>query len=291
MSCLIADLANNRLMTLPTLPPSLEILFLLNNDFTSVPRSISRLLHLRMLSFKGCKLSSVGKLPRSLVWLILTGNQLTEMPKQIENLSRVRKLMLSNNKLVSLPNSMKKLRELELLRIANNNLREIPQWLFDLPKLSWLAISGNPAVAPAPLRDSLVDVQYSDVTFGERLGEGTSSVVVRAEWRGQTVAAKMYKSDLSSDGRNIDEIRASCAVDHPNILRFLGYYTSPYLGALLEWTPNVKSLGKPPSMESVTRDTYPDGVTFSSDFITRLAISIARAAAHLHATGLSHGDL
>ncbi|KAL1524337.1 hypothetical protein AB1Y20_019236 [Prymnesium parvum] len=285
------DLADNELSDLPILPPSLEILFLLNNEFTRVPRSVARMPRLRMLSFKGCKLHSIGKLPRSLVWLILTGNLLRELPREIGNLTRVRKLMLSNNRLSSLPRSMLRLKDLELLRIANNNIQELPEWLFSLPKLSWLAVAGNPAVPPAPPRSSLLDVKYSDISFGERLGEGTSSVVARAQWRREIVAVKMYKSEVSSDGRNIDEIRASCAVDHPNILRFFGFYTSPSLGALLEWAPDLKSLGKPPSMDSVTRDTYPVGLMFEAGVIFRVALCIARAGAHLHSMSISHGDL
>jgi len=106
-----------------------------------------------------------------------------------------------------------------------------------------------------------------------------------------TVAAKQYKAELSSDGRNIDEVRASCAVDHPNVLRFLGFYTQPTLGALLEWAPKLHSLGRPPSLETVTRDTYADGAAFSAAFIERVALCIARAAEHLHGVGLTHGDL
>ena len=59
-----------------------------------MPRSVARLPRLRMLSFKGCRLTEVGRLPRSLVWLILTGNRLTSLPRHLENLTRVRKLML-----------------------------------------------------------------------------------------------------------------------------------------------------------------------------------------------------
>ena len=64
-------------------------------------------------------------------------------------------------------------------------------------------------------------MHHSDIVFGEVLGEGTSGVVYKAVWRGQTVAVKTYKEELSSDGRNIDEVEASCAVEHPNVVRFM----------------------------------------------------------------------
>jgi hypothetical protein len=35
-------------------------------------------------------------------------------------------------------------------------------------------------------------------------------------WHGAQVAIKLYKAALSSDGKNLDEVRASCTVDHPN---------------------------------------------------------------------------
>ena len=64
----------------------------------------------------------------------------------------------------------------------------------------------------------------------------------------------MYKDALSSDGLNLDEVRASVALDHPHVLKFLGYWQGEprrdarvrgdsstahtsvtELGALLEW--------------------------------------------------------
>ena len=62
-------------------------------------------------------------------------------------------------------------------------------------------MAGNPCVEAAPPRGSLQDVRYADLSLGEKVGEGTSGVVHKASWRGQTVAVKLYKAELSSDGR------------------------------------------------------------------------------------------
>ena len=97
--------------------------------------------------------------------------------------------------------------------------------------------------------------------------------------------------ELSSDGRNIDDVLATAAVDHPNILRTLGYFTSPRLGAVLEWAPGLVSLGKPPTLETITRDTYPPNTQWSASFVLRVACGIAAALAHCHERGISHGDL
>ena len=108
------------------------------------------------------------------------------------------------------------------------------------------------------------------------------------------VAVKSYKAMLSSDGKNLDEVRASCAVDHVNVLRWLGYVEegqdehfqarasgAPPVGwrlvGVLEWAPGFSSLGKPPSMTSVTRDTYPPSASFSGAEIRDIATGIARS--------------
>lgn len=46
---------------------------------------------------------------------------------------------------------------------------------------------------------------------------------------------------------------------------------------------------EPPTQ--VTRDTYPEGASFSAPFIAAAACGVAAAAAHLHSRGISHGDL
>ena len=160
------DLGNNRLSTLPAvLPSTLLTLFCLNNNFETIPPAIAELPHLRMLSFKSCRLRDVGvaPLPPSLVWLILTDNELVTLPDSLGRLTRMRKLMLANNHLASLPSSLAAMRELELLRLANNQLKELPAWLYELPRLTWLAIAGNPFVAPAPARAELPSVRFGEL--------------------------------------------------------------------------------------------------------------------------------
>jgi len=53
----------------------------------------------------------------------------------------------------------------------------------------------------------------------------------------------------------------------------------------------MRALGTPPSLTSVTRDTYPAGAAFSAGFIATAACGVAAAAAHLHSRGIAHGDL
>lgn len=188
---------NQALRDLPPLPPSLTTVFALGCAFETIPPSVAALPVLRMLSFKSCSLRDVGALPLppTLQWLILTDNQLSALPDSFGQLVRMRKLMLANNRLASLPHTMASMHDLELLRLSNNALPSLPKWLLHgaaLPKLTWLAVAGNPCIAPAPARASLPAVKYDELKLGARLGEGTSSIVRRGEWHGQTVAVKEY---------------------------------------------------------------------------------------------------
>ena len=86
-------------------------------------------------------------------------------------------------------------------------------------------------------------------------------------------------------------MRAASAVDHTHVLKTFGYFTTPRLGAALEFTHGTVSLGSPPSLESVTRDTYPPGTAFGGRHIASVACGIATALVHVHARRISHGDV
>ena len=111
------DLGHNQLTDLPdNLPSSLQVVFCLNNAFTTIPAAVAALPALRMLSFKSNRLRDLGGatllLPTSLKWLILTDNELTSLPESLGRLTGMRKLMLANNRLESLPSSMRAMAEL-----------------------------------------------------------------------------------------------------------------------------------------------------------------------------------
>ena len=60
----------------------------------------------------------------------------------------------------------------------------------------------------------------------------------------------MYKAQLSSDGRNIDEVHLAASLSHPRIVKVIGVFHRPSLGTVLELTTGYKSLGKPPKVEA-----------------------------------------
>ncbi len=51
------------------------------------------------------------------------------------------------------------------------------------------------------------------------------------------------------------------------------------------------TLGLPPSFDSITRDVYTEGTSFSLAFAVNVLQSIAAACLHLHSYGIMHGDI
>lgn len=300
----ILDLSGNALTTLPDDLPrlhKLRVIFCSNNPFTELPAVLGQCPQLDMVGFKSCRIESVpaAALPERLRWLILTDNAVAELPPEIGRCTRLQKLMLAGNRLTALPGELAECRNLELLRIAANRLTQLPDWLFALPRLSWLAYAGNPFCENLPA--VAVDrVDWAKLTLGEKLGEGASGVIHRADWQAgeviQPVAVKLFKGALTSDGLPHSEMHACLtAGEHPNLI--------PVLGQVADHPGNVdglvmalighgfRNLAGPPSLESCTRDVYAADAAFSLDAALRLAAGIAAAAAHLHAQGIAHGDL
>lgn len=305
----VLDLSGNRLTSLPldlSRLHRLRILFCSGNPFTVLPEVIGECHRLEMVGFKSCCLSTVPAvaLPARLRWLILTDNAIDELPASIGRCTDLQKLMLAGNRLRTLPEAMAACTSLELLRVSANRLAALPAWLFDLPRLSWLAYAGNPFCAPVESPrlggDVAIRIPRADLSLGERLGEGASGVIHRAEWRGngggRPVAVKLFKGTMTSDGLPQHEMAACLeAGDHPGLIPVLGRLEAEgeaadgLVMALIDQA--FANLAEPPSLASCTRDVYTDGVTFSAGAVLRIAGGIASAAAHLHRRGILHGDL
>jgi Protein tyrosine and serine/threonine kinase/Leucine rich repeat len=312
----ILDLSNNQLKSLPDefeRLQNLKIAFFTDNDFEEVPAVLARCPHLEMVSFKSNQIASVGDraFPPSIRWLILTDNTIEQLPESFGNMSRLQKLMLAGNRLRSLPETMIACQNLELVRLSANQLQTLPSWLFALPRLSWLAYAGNPCCpADALATQSLPNIDWADLIWGETLGQGASGVIAKGLWQtkvvqqdpGKTdflqeeVAIKVFKGEITSDGLPADEMAACLAAGlHDNLVEVRGKLTNTpeaQAGLVLSLIPPAyKNLGQPPSLDSCTRDTYPADAAFEFAVILRVAQSIAAVAVHLHARGIMHGDL
>ncbi|MCA8830649.1 leucine-rich repeat-containing protein kinase family protein [Hymenobacter pini] len=301
----ILNLTGNALRELPADLPrlrKLRILFCSENQFTEVPAVLGQCLELEMIGFKANQIHTLHgeALPPRLRWLILTDNQLKSLPPEIGRCQQLQKLMLAGNQLRELPRELGQCQNLELLRLSANRLPGLPDWLLQLPRLTWLAYAGNPfaeaaeeaALAHSPIRE----INWNEIELQHVLGEGASGVISQASWQGRSVAVKLFKGAVTSDGLPHSEMVACIrAGAHPNLIPVLGKVVGHPAGAeglVLELiSPEFGNLAGPPSFSTCTRDVYAPGTTFSLMAVLRIAQGIAAAAAHLHGRGILHGDL
>jgi len=214
--------------------------------------------------------------PNSLEWLILTDNRLKAFYKTMcKKLTKLRKLMLAWNKLEDV--SLRWCKELELVRLSQNYLEydTIHDEVKKMPSLSWLAIAGNNDERTDNLKRSVNGIEITDLELHEVLGEGTSGIVHRATWHGREVSVKIFKTPdsdtgIPSDGAPHDEINVAAflgtGVD--TISQVLARVKGDKVGLVMKYiNDDYRTLGKPPSIESVSRDTYADSELFSASFI------------------------
>lgn len=324
----VLDLTGNQLSTLPDELAGfgkLRIIFCSENRFTELPEVLGRCPALTMVGFKANRIATVSAkaLPAGLRWLILTDNAIERLPDELGQCDALQKLMLAGNRLRELPASLANCRNLELLRIAANYIERFPEWLLSLPRLSWLAYSGNPFSEGEEMRaindTHVTHLAWNTLVLGELLGQGASGVIHRATIfddmvgdiadksadevsqesdRGDAsqVAVKLFKGAVTSDGLPRCEMAASLAAGtHPNLIKVMGKvadHPSGIPALVMELIdPAFANLAGPPSLDSCTRDVYPEGLRLWGPDALAMAHGIASVAGHLHRAGIMHGDL
>ncbi|MBY0579393.1 MAG: leucine-rich repeat-containing serine/threonine-protein kinase [Burkholderiales bacterium] len=306
----ILDLSGNALSSLPDDLPRLHrlrVIFCSNNRFTHVPEVLGACPQLSMVGFKANRIRHLpsASLPAALRWLILTDNQLCELPAALGSCARLQKLMLAGNRLQRLPDEMAACHELELLRISANRFASLPECVLSLPRLAWLAFAGNPfsdvCEAEAMAKTTAHSISWTSLELQHKLGEGASGVIHQASWQdgpesAKSVAVKLFKGAVTSDGLPRSEKTACIAAGaHPNLIAVKGRVSGHPAGtaglvlSLLD--KRFGNLAEPPSLDTCTRDIYPDDRVFPLKTVLSLARGIAAAAAHLHERGIMHGDL
>lgn len=304
----ILNLSGNALSSLPEdlhRLTRLRILFCSDNQFSEVPACLGQCAQLSMIGFKANRIEHVpaAALPPQLRWLILTDNCISELPEELGNRPLLQKLMLAGNRLSRLPESLSQCHRLELLRIAANRLTELPPFLLALPRLTWLAYAGNPleSEADATALESTPSIPWSELTLEQRLGEGASGVIHQAQWQpagqpARAVAVKLYKGEMTSDGSPLHEMNACISAGlHPNLIRVEGRildHPQGQNGLVMQLIDkSFANLAALPSLDSCSRDIYPDQAGFNAGVTLGIARGIASVGAHLHAQGITHGDL
>lgn len=305
----ILNLSGNALSSLPEdlhRLTHLRILFCSDNRFTELPDCLGQCAQLSMVGFKANRITSVPgtSLPPLLRWLILTDNSIEHIPEELGQRPLLQKLMLAGNRLQQLPTSLVNCKRLELIRLAANQLHEVPDWLLTLPGLSWLAYAGNPLHEDASAQltaDNTPDIHWSQLELEQKLGEGASGIISRALWSApgqasRSVAVKLYKGSITSDGSPLNEMNACIAAgQHPNLIKVLGRvagHPDNTAGLVMELIdPSFANLATLPSFDTCSRDVYQTHTRFNADCALRIARGVASAAGHLHAQGICHGDL
>src|SRR3989338_5910352 len=280
-----------------------EILNASGSKLSVLPQEFGQLDKLRIAFW------SENALPPSIRWLMLTDNLISKIPASIGKLTNLQKLALTGNRIESLPKEMASCLELELLRVSANNFKSAPPaWLWNHPRLSWYADSGNPfCMSDSPPEIELLDIALNDATFSENnlIGESPSSRVYAGTLRvtGEAVAIKIFKRGLTSDGFPEDDMRASIAAGtHRGLIKIIGKlsgHPQNSEGIVMTLVPSdYKKLGHPPDFKTCTRDTFPvenasasTEKTFSIPYILNVLKDISSACKHLHARGISHGDI
>lgn len=296
----LLDLSGNQLSALPNdfgKFKKLKIAFFSDNLFTEYPEVLADCPLLEMVSFKNNRISSISEkaISSHLRWLILTNNCITQLPKSIGNCTRLQKFPLAGNQLTELPEEMANCRNLELLRISANNIKELPEWLLTLPKLAWLAYSDNPCNEIKYNNHILNDISWNELIVKEQLGEGASGIISKAIWNTKEIAVKVFKGEVTSDGLPLSEMNACALADnHPCLVSLLGKISNhpqQKEGLIFELIPNeFKNLGKPPSFETCTRDTFEAETIFTITDLIEIALHSVSVLEHLHDKGIMHGD-
>ncbi|WP_261884528.1 leucine-rich repeat-containing protein kinase family protein [Vibrio pomeroyi] len=301
----ILDLSGNQLSELPqqlTQLTNLRIIFASNNLFTHLPDVLGSLPKLEMVGFKTNQIKTVSEesLPVQLRWLILTDNAIEVLPNSLGERPRLQKLALAGNQLRTLPESMENLSNLELVRLSANQLTEFPEFLIKLPKLAWLAFAGNPFCKHPSSLDNVPAVSSQCYSLNQVLGQGASGVISHANWLNsdfdfpQEVAVKVFKGEVTSDGYPHDELEACLqAGHHSNLVKSIAQVDEQdYLALVMELIPsNYYNLGLPPTLETCTRDTFPEGFELPIAQIDNIVTQMIDVFNHLHDNKVCHGDL
>lgn len=296
------DLSNNMLESLPDdfyLLTNLKIAFFSNNRFKEFPSILSKCPNLEMVAFRSNQMQHIPEdsFPPNLKWLILTDNLLESIPSSIGNCTKLKKLLLSNNKLNVLPKEISLCKNLELVRICSNNFEKLQVELLTIPKLTWLSFSGNKMKSIDEKYDLVHKYEWSNLHIGNKIGEGSSSIIYESQYQNKSYAIKLYKNEITTDGAFQEEMKNLCYLHNnyhnPHLINIYGKIANhPHQkqGLLMRLLTNVVTLAKPPDFDTCTRDIYPETI-FTIYNVLSIVNGILSVCVFIHSVGISHGDL
>lgn len=192
---------------------------------------------------------------------MISGKEVSETPGSHRSL-----LQAAHNKLQELPDCFDRLSRLELIRVPINNLQSLPPSLWRAPSLAWFSLASNPISPEAPPpTHTIATISASDISAGEKLGDGASGEVFRASWHGKEYAVKKFAAeDTSPDGHARDEIAVQLFVDHPGLTVVRARIESP--PALLMDVVRGQPMAEKPNLQSLLRCRWARDATFSTQY-------------------------
>uniref|UniRef100_A0A0D9VKY0 non-specific serine/threonine protein kinase n=1 Tax=Leersia perrieri TaxID=77586 RepID=A0A0D9VKY0_9ORYZ len=120
------------------------------------------------------------------------------------------------------------------------------------------------------------EIQWEEITIGERIGLGSFGEVYRGEWHGTEVAVKKFlQQDISSDALEEfrTEVRIIRRLRHPNVVLFMGAITRvPNLSIVTEFLPRG----------SLFRLIHRPNNQLDERKRLRMALDVARGMNYLH---------
>lgn len=182
--------------------PLLEVLYLQENNFSSVPACVPKLTNLRSLGLKGNAIAAVpeniaalaGSLQRftaggnciaaipdafcqlvNLQALTLEGNALTRLPDDFGNLKNLSWCLLLCNHLLSLPASFAELTNLIILDLSHNKLEALPSFR-GFTKIKMFGCAFNPLTYDQPAGDAFGPPDQLDIRGVRGVGPGLQSL-------------------------------------------------------------------------------------------------------------------
>ena len=138
-------------------------------------------------------------------------------------------------------------------------------------------------------------VSWEDLVLKEVLGEGASGLISKALFEGDEVAVKVFKGDITSDGLPQDEMDINISMGtHAHLVDVLAqvkHHPEGKDALMLELIPSSYfNLGLPPTLQTCSRDVYPDDFSLRLSDVKKILLSMASACMHMHERGIMHGD-